>query len=250
MTSTAIFRQILSAIVAMSLLLVLFYITYKKSPEFENQLSVLSKQVSTLNLQINQSIFLHQFGIEKNNDQLTRLVLKLAENQQQLKHVKKTIQALNNDSIIQLLDLLEQQLTEKNQLIEDYKSHHAIYNNSLYFFQKLLKKTSSNPILDASIKIQAHRLQSALFQNIHQNTPLSSVLVNNNIATLQKTSATVLSNNDPQLESLIQHAKLLLSYGNDAKESVIKITNPQTVFLTERLEDAITQHYLLEHKKS
>ncbi|NOR68380.1 MAG: response regulator, partial [Methylomarinum sp.] len=40
------------------------------------------------------------------------------------------------------------------------------------------------------------------------------------------------------------------SYGNDAKESVIKITNPQTVFLTERLEDAITQHYLLEHKKS
>jgi len=250
MPSTTTFRQIVSASLALGLLMILFYSAYKKNPDFENQLLVLSKQASTLNLQINQSIFSHQFGIEKNNDRLSRLVQKLEKNQQHFKRVIKKIRALNNDSIIQALNLYNRQVTEKTSLIEDYKSHHAIYKNSLYFFQTLLKEMSQSPKLEPTIKILLVQLDNALFQYLYQQSSPSVTRINDIIASLQKAMAIIPSKNIRQLQSLRQHTQILLSYRKSDKASVIKITNPQTIFLANKLEGVISEHYLLEHKKS
>jgi len=247
MNSRHSLRPFISSSIAVGLLVTLCFTTYSLKPELENKLFSITREASLLNLKINQSILFHKFGLEKNYDHLAELVSSLENIKYQFRYLKPDIATFNNDTINKTLLTFDQQVALKIQLVEDFKSHHAVYKNSHYFFQTLIQKIYATPQLNPSIEATVHQIQQELLSG---SDKVSSKSISLHIASLKKQLFLAESQVQNQLDGLILHAQVLALYGNESFELIENITAQQFTLAIDGVEKVISEHYLLEHKKA
>ncbi|MCK4841587.1 MAG: PAS domain S-box protein [Methylococcales bacterium] len=255
MKSISIYRPIsiyrLSAIIflAIFLLSILIYTTYTRSLKLEDKRLILSKQASTLNLEINQSIFLHQVGVYKNYDHLNHQLFTLEKIQQQVNKITSS-QKLNSASIADSVDIFSRAVDKKIALIEQFKSHHALFRNSSNFFHTLSQEILSNHRITDTIKLHINQLQKTLLNNRYKYSESSAQLMSDSISELKNLSTHAPLKSNKQLNLLIKHAQLFFLHGNKTKSLVELMTAPQVLQAIVSLENVVSQHYMLQHNKS
>ncbi len=241
MKISLIFQHIIASCLAISLLSILFYTNTINDPdEIENNLRSLSRQASSLNLEINQTVCLLQFGGIANYDLLSQQTTTLKGIQQ---GYKQSIKNLDNNTMTDSFTRFNQQLEQKLQLIETFKSQHALYNNAQLFLLKLLAETkndrSSSPPLEPFIQ----QLKKMAFQNIYQNSTIPAQQI---IKTIQQSSQ---FKHSPLLMALTQQAQTVIINRNKSKIHASQIIMDKTTLVFEQLEREISQYYSVEHKK-
>ena len=77
------------------------------------------------------------------------------------------------------------------------------------FFQTLLNEINKDTTIEQSVKTHLLELDRALLHHLYQKTSLSTPLINNAMASLNKILAIPQSTIDSQLKLLLQKIKLL-----------------------------------------
>ena len=239
MKASNLFQQTVISLLALGVLIALLYTNTLNHSELENKLRHLSKQANLLNLKINQTVLSHQLGIKKNYDLLSQQLTELKSIQQALKQLEGKVHRLNHQGITEAFKLFNQQVDNKAQLIESFKTHHALYNSALHFWLKRIQESKPNPTTNLAAHSFILQLQQAIFQNSAHST----------LFAIDKAQLPAHFINTPLLKNLAQQAQRLIMTDNITKEYAMKIYANKTVLAFAQLEQEISLHYRQEHKK-
>jgi len=228
-----IYLPIVLSFLVIALLVAIAYTHFSNTPSLKNKLQLLSKQASQLNLQVNQSILLHSLGISNNYDQLSELTLKIESIQHDFNRLEDKANALKNEAIIIALKNVKLRLNEKFDLIETFKSSHAIYTSSKLFFNKRINDLKNSGSLNPSEQQQIYQLQNIVYDTTPSIIEIASQYHQNK-----------------HLKPLIQHAEVIILYKNKNNELIKSINTDQLFFATEHLESVIYQQLIWTYKKT
>jgi len=233
MNSRKFYLPIVLSFLVIALLVAITYTHFSNTPSLKNKLQLLSKQASQLNLQINQSILLHSLGINNNYDRLTELTLKIDNLQYAFNRLEDKTKALKNEAILIALKNVKLQLNEKIDLIETFKSSHAIYTSSKLFFNKRINELKNNGSLNPSEQQQIYQLQNIVYTTSPSTIEIASQYHQNK-----------------HLKPLIQHAEVIIFYKNKNRKLIKSINTGQLFFTIEHLESVIYQQLIWTYKKT
>lgn len=234
MKNKKLLQLLLPGFLMMGIFVIFFnFNTLNSTSSIENNISNALKQTHTLELNINQAVLFHQFGLTKNHDTLSQLSSQLISVQNRLNREFKRI---DSKDLSPAFKQYNQQIVLKLELIESFKTHYANYSSHLYFFQK----TARSIPLNKQEKIDLQSLEAAALQFIYQ-TELDS------LNTLQ----TFINNQQSaQLSVLIQQLKIVMTDGTKVQQLAAKIATNKPATAREKLNHVVTEYFIAEHQKS
>ena len=225
----------MTSCLAISLLSIIFYTHTINDPnEIQNKLRDLSRQATSLNLKINHTVFLLQYGGISNYDRLSQQATALKSI---LQDYKQGIKNIDNNRLTVSFNHLNQHIEQKNQSLEAFKSQHALYHNAQLFLLKTLAESEHNfsPLLESFIQ----QLKDTAVQN-------SAIPAQQIIKIIQQSSQ---FKHSSLLLALTQQAQTVIINSNNSKIHASEIVTDKTILVFEQLEREISQYYHVEHKK-
>jgi PAS domain S-box-containing protein len=147
-----------SLLVIMLLLVAFFYDKNYKEQHLQNTLLFVTKQISLLDLEVNQALLKSRFNLG-NNDEVTEYLKKLFSNYHDLSSKITLVDQLYDKSMQSLLNNLYSRLYKKKQAIEKFRYNDYLLNQRIIKFQKSSNEIINRNDVDNKIKNKVHQLQ-------------------------------------------------------------------------------------------
>jgi class 3 adenylate cyclase len=183
-----------------------------------------------------------RYGLLNNYDPLVKGFTIQRNLYQTLKQPPHFITAKGQQTILQRLQAHEEELAQKEQWVEAFKSSNAILKNSLSYFPIAITELveQSN---DAELNTMLNTLlRDVLIYNLSASETLHDP-IRTEIAAIAQQQFSVPSNSRPELEITLDHARIILQQKSHVYGLVDAIIKMPLLQRTEAISEAYNQYY-------
>lgn len=234
---------------AILILAFLFFKTEAINTDEHNQFSSDLRRMNDLDAVITQNMLKLRVGLLDNYDPLVRDLEELEDVLDALAEQPSFIDEQGKEQFDKVLKEYRETVEEKEDLIEDFKSRHSIYNTSIEHILEVSSKlaqntelSSSDPYLVADLNSFMHYLLSYHSRSEQQ---ISSQIAERRarISEKQNEYAPLLRKGEVNLAHLMSHSQVVLAVKPRLDMTIEEISSLQTAQIGERLIKIYDFHY-------
>ena len=135
-------RQIAIALAIAPLLITLFIKAQAPDPIRHHRILSSLHKIESMNAEIDILTLQFRYRLQSNYDGLVFAVKEIGLRYQELTEGEDAIYNKGNEKIDRVIQDLGKAISQKEELVEGFKSHNAVLNNSLYYFPRLVEETT------------------------------------------------------------------------------------------------------------
>ena len=234
----------LTAGLLLSALIVIFYINSNSLSAIEHG-EFLDKlgQLNTLDSEVNQKLYETEAGHFPNFDELVDTSTLF---QNEFEQVKSVLKEKNIPSIKPIIANYKSLISMKSDLIENFKSHHAVHKNSLNYLPVAIKTFKEKTLKDTNLQPLYEQLHTLLIsiQQLHlKRQNRHQFQVNQTLNQLHKISRTSENDIKKSLNIILRHADMVIDYNFELKNILMSIHYLDTRSYINKLRNEYLLHY-------
>lgn len=235
-------RQVAVALAMAPLLITLFIKAQAPDPIKHHRILSALHKIETMNAEVDILTLQFRYRLQNNYDGLVYAVKEIGQSYQDLTAGENAISSKGNEKIDRLIQDLGKAITQKEELVEGFKSYNAVLNNSLHYFPRLVEEITRLVPSDRNLHTQLHSL-------MHDLLMLHMGMVGNGFGKVEGAirqfeggvyQSRALKEN---IERLVQHAKYILRYEREINYRIEQITSATTHDLVRELTAAYEESY-------
>jgi diguanylate cyclase (GGDEF)-like protein/PAS domain S-box-containing protein len=214
-----------TVVVAAGLLVGLFALTQPVNLRRHNTLLHDFSRLQSDESRLGEAVLQLSFNLSNNYDEVTSIISRMSATVRELRTGNVTAELRSATEFQQQLRLLDQRITNKQDVLEHFKSRNAVLKNSLLY----LPFARDDLVRDLPSNSHVNRLVNALLEQLLLNRVKGGLLergdVNRIASDLQKESDNLPTDKQQQIHRLIRHAHLIDDYERSLPILVRQLTS-------------------------
>ena len=236
-------RQIAIALAIAPLLITLFIKAQAPDPIRHHRILSSLHKIESMNAEIDILTLQFRYRLQSNYDGLVFAVKEIGLRYQELTEGEDAIYNKGNEKIDRVIQDLGKAISQKEELVEGFKSHNAVLNNSLYYFPRLVEETTRLVPTDRNLHSRLHSLMHDLLM-LHMGMGYENSFGKTENAIRQVEggiypSPAVKEN----IKRLAQHAKYILRFEREVSLRIEQITSATTHDLVRELTSGYEESF-------
>jgi PAS domain S-box-containing protein len=229
--------KILISLGIVGLLATLFYYSQSINALEHDRYSTDLLQLKQADANLNQELLRTRYGLTNSFDALDTRINELEELRRATSRAPQYIQIEGRTNISENLNRFTAELIRKDSLIQQFKTQNAIYRNSLRYFPLAAREKAAREPLRRSLMLNALLEDVLLFT--HSPDKGLAKEIERKIELIRNTNNSPETKTDPELESLLNHAKLVIR----EKPQLDTLTKQILDVPTDKHADAVLSSY-------
>ena len=240
-------RQIAIALAMAPLLFIIFIKAQPPDPIKHHQILAELHTIERMNAEIDILTLKLRYRLLNNFDDLVSAIREISLHQDNLKTGEYAIYHKGSLPIDLAIDKLGQTLSQKEALVEGFKSHQAVLNNSFNYFPRIVDETIQLAKADRALQLNLQSLLHDLLM-LHITSESASAISRAEKSLQQIEGRTYPLYLQKNIARLIQHAKYILKYEREINLWLQQITSVSTQFLVRDLIFSYEESFNLAYK--
>ncbi len=202
--------RIVAIFVAVGLLVFMFFMTQPVNNEHHHALMTQFAQLQHNQSRLGELVLQLNFSLSNNYDEVNEVMQAISSSIQELKNGDNAVEACRYLPFVKTLLDTEQQIKNKNDALEHFKSNNSLLKNSLLYLPKARDELFAQLDNDQELKSTANQLvELLLLRRISENSFISDDSVYNLMKQLDQDTIRLNPNQQKYITRFIRHATLV-----------------------------------------
>ena len=237
-----VLRNIAIALAVVPLLFILFIKAQAPDPIKHHRILADLHKIESMNAEIDILTLKFRYRLQNNYDGLVFAVNEIALRQNELRVGDRAIFNKGNKKIDRAMEELGQAMSQKEELVEGFKSHNAVLNNSLYYFPRIVEKTMVLARSDRALQIKLQALMHDLLM-LHMGRGDGDYHGKAENGIRQIAALSYPPAVQENIDRLLQHAKYIVKYEQEINLRMQQITQARTHDLVRELASVYEESF-------